>query len=107
MRDEVGLLLEHDADRDAGESLTAGRQFRQRLAISAAEISFVDQPSVPDHEQSAMLAGLLHVFKGVVELAGVDARHLANFGRIVEISPAAFGVRGRIEVLSGKGREGG
>ena len=78
VRDEVGFLLQHDADRDAGESIPTGSQFGLSLTISAAEISFIDKPSVAHDQQPAVLAGLLDVLKRVIELLSIGAGQGAN-----------------------------
>ena len=101
--DETGLLLEHDADRYAGKRLAAGGQFRKRFAVAAAEVALVDQVAVAHNQQSAVLAGLLDVFEGLVEFRGVDAGFVADFGGIGKGAPAALGIGSRIVVFAVSG----
>ena len=60
---------------------------------------------MPHYQEATVLAGLLDVLEGVVELLGVEARLLVNLAGIRERSPAAFCVGRRIVVLGSKGRE--
>ena len=61
---------------------------------------------MPHDEQPAVLAGLLDVLEGVVELPGVDAGLFVDLASIGERSPSAFYVGRRIVVLGPKGCEG-
>ena len=95
VRNQLGLLLEHDADGHAGERFSARSQFRQRFAIAATEIAFVNELSVTHDQKSAVLAGLLNVVEGLIQLGGVDARCLPNLGGVGQRSPSALRIRRR------------
>jgi len=60
---------------------------------------------VSHYQEAAVLAGLLDVLKGFVELLGVDAGLLVDLAGVGESSPAAFYVGRRIVVLGSNGRE--
>jgi hypothetical protein len=46
--------------------------------MAATVVAFVDEVSVPDGEQAAVLARSLGIFESLVEAADVDAGFLAN-----------------------------
>jgi hypothetical protein len=102
----AGLLGQHDSARNAGEHLADGIHIGIGFPMSAAEIPFVHQVSVADHEQTTVLAGRLHILKRLIQPSRVDARAVSDVGGVLQGSPAAFGVgRWKVEwVADGRAR---
>ena len=59
------------------------------------EVAFVHQVSMPHHQQATVLAGLLNVVEGLIQLARIDAGSLPDLDRIGQCSPAALRIRRR------------
>ena len=82
-RNSIFLLAEHDANRNTRVGFAAGSEFGRSLAISAAEVALVYEPSVPRDQKSAVLAGVLGVVKRLVQFGGVDLCCLKHLSGLV------------------------
>ena len=100
VRNLVVFLLQHDAAGNAGERLADGCHIGMRFAVPFAEIFFVNQVSVPHHQQAAVLAGFLLEFESLIQTGKVHARYFANLRRAAERAPAARTVRRREVVVA-------
>ena len=101
------FLMQHDARRDAGEGFTDGRHIRMRFAVSFAEILLVDQIAMADHDETAVLAGLLLKLKCLVEAGEVHSCRFSDLARVCQGAPAAVFVSRRIVVATFCKPEGG
>ena len=81
------MLPHDDGCGEGGERFTDGGQFRQRLALAAAEVAFLDEMALVGDQQAAMLRCALDVVEDLVEFG--------RQGSILAGTPAAFAVRGR------------
>ena len=76
---EVGaVLVEHDPAGDRDESLAHRSHRGIRITVSFAVVTLVDKVTVPDHQQTAMLARTLRVVERLIQPPRVNPGNLAG-----------------------------
>jgi hypothetical protein len=91
----IEVLRQHDAAARAGKHLPNGIHIGVGFPVCSAEVLFVDQVSVAENQQAAMLARGLRILERGIKPALVDAGGGTNFGSLVQRTPAAICVRRR------------
>ncbi len=97
----AALFGQHDSAGNAGEHLADGIHIGVGFPVAAAKILLVDQVSVADDEQAAVLTAGLGVLKRLIQPGFVYAGAIADLRGGLKDSPTACGVgRGEIDLFA-------